>query len=91
MKKWMRIRSLIWIGAAIGWWGLWYPELVQYAGVYTVVTEDGTVQESSEVVEYELDESFYQELFQADGTKLRFRSRLWQLAEEYLEKVRFGK
>lgn len=87
-SKWLKVRTFVCAVAAIGWWGLWYPEIAEYAGAYTVVEEDGTVQDDSEVIECESDESVYREWFKMDTSQIRFRSRLWQLAEEYLEKVR---
>lgn len=82
------IRVALILSMAIGWWGLWYPELATAADAYVVVQEDGTVQTASEVIECGLDECTYWEMLQADGDQVRFRSKLWQMLEEYWKKVR---
>ncbi len=86
--RWQGVRIAAVLSVAIGWWGLWYPQLATVADTYAIVQEDGTVLMSSEVIECELDEEYCAELLQADGSQVRFRSRLMEWLEEYFEKVR---
>ena len=85
--RWQGVRMAAVLCAAIGWWGLWYPELATAADAYAIVQEDGTVLSASEVMECEFDEETYAELLQADSSQVRFRSRFLQWLEEYFEKV----
>lgn len=85
--KWQGIRAAAVVCAAIGWWGLWYPELATAADSYAIVQEDGTVLPASEVIKCEFDERYCEELLQAEGSQIRFRSRFLQWLEEYFEKV----
>lgn len=85
-RRWQGIRMALCFSMAVGWWGLWYPELATAADTYAIVSEDGTVQKASEVVECGLNGYSYEELLQMDGTQLRFRSKLWQMIEEYFKK-----
>ena len=86
--RWQGVRFALLASAAIGWWGLWYPELAKAADAYVIVNEDGTVQKASEVVECEFNEYSYLDLLKIDGEQIRFRSKIWQTVEEYFEKVR---
>lgn len=86
--RWQGIRLAVLLSVSIGWWGLWYPELATAADTYAIVSEDGTVQTPSEVIECELNEYSYSELLQMDCSEIHFSSRFWQWLEEYFEKVR---
>ncbi|MBQ7775142.1 MAG: hypothetical protein IJ379_04390 [Lachnospiraceae bacterium] len=87
-QRWQGVRLALLCSVAIGWWGLWYPELATAADTYVIVYEDGTVQTAAEVIECGLDEQACWELLQMDGEQIHFRSKLWQSLEEYIEKVR---
>ncbi len=82
------IRVALLLSVAISWWGLWYPELATAADAYVIVQEDGSVQTASEVIECGFGEYTYWEMLQAEGDQVRFRSKLWQILEEYWKKVR---
>lgn len=86
--KWQGIGLAAILSVAIGWWGLWYPELAKAAGAYAIVQEDGTILLASEVVECELDEEAFAKLLEAEDDQVRFRSRFLQWLEEYFEKDR---
>lgn len=67
--------------AALGWWGILYPELTMTPDTYKIVYEDAVsqeyyVQEQGEVVEWDLDSDIYETVLSADRSRLRFRSRL---------------
>lgn len=87
-QKWLGMRVFVGVCVAIGWLGVWYPEVAEEAGVYTVVMEDGTVQKPSEVVKCELNEYTYIDLLEMDSSNIHFRSRLLEWIEEYFKKVR---
>ncbi len=87
-SKWQGVKIAVLLSVAIGWWGLWYPELATEADTYAIVWEDGTVQSASEVIECELNGYSYMDLMEADNSQLQFRSKLWMKLEEYLKKVR---
>lgn len=88
--KMQGIRTVVLCSLAIGWWGLWYPELSAAADTYVIVYEDGTVQSAAEVLECGFDEYSYEELWEIEGDQIRFRCKLWQTVEEYIMKVRSG-
>ncbi|MBR6666565.1 MAG: hypothetical protein IKL22_12725 [Lachnospiraceae bacterium] len=74
-KRWKEFRGVLLLGMAIGWWGLWYPELEKVADTYAIVWEDGTVQMSSELLEYEFDET--------DKCEIRISSKFWKMLKEF--------
>lgn len=85
--RWQNVRIATVVCAAIGWWGMWYPELTTAADTYAIVQEDGTVLPASEVVKCDFGELYCEELLQADNSQIRFRSKFLQWLEEYFEKV----
>lgn len=72
------------ICAALGWWGVLYPELTMTPDTYRVICQDGTVQNVQEVVEWNFDSDIYLEILNAEPGRIHFRSRLLQTVEEYL-------
>lgn len=84
-KRWQELRAIAVISIGLGWWGFWCPELEQAADVYAIVLEDGTVQNSSEVIEWGLDGQSIWELEDVDRSRIKISSRLWKLLQEYWE------
>ena len=84
--KLIRLRAVFSICLAIGWWDFWYPEITREAGIYTVVYEEGTVQETSEVVKYRVDEYTFYDFMQMDSEQIQFRSRFLEWIKEYFDK-----
>lgn len=82
-KRWKELRGLLLLCMAIGWWGFWYPELERVADTYAIVYEDGTVQMSSQLVEYELDEESFWNIASSDKYEVRISSKLWMLLKEF--------
>ena len=82
-KRWKDLRAVLLLGMAIGWWGFWYPELEKVADTYALVREDGTVQMSSELVEYELDEEGFWDNASFDKCEIRISSKLWKMWKEF--------
>lgn len=75
-KREIGIKAIIGICAALGWWGVIYPELTMTPDTYRIVCEDGTVQNAEEVVEWDFDSDIYGTILDAEGSRIRFRSRL---------------
>lgn len=62
--------------AALGWWGVLYPQFALNEDTYCIVSRDGTVQSDESVVELESGDTIYMEILNADSSKIRFRSKL---------------
>ena len=82
-KSWKELRGLLLLGMAIGWWGFWYPELEKVADTYAIVWEDGTVQMSSELVEYEFGEEIMSDRSSSKKCEVRISSKLWKMLKEF--------
>lgn len=86
-KKLTGIRIAFAVCAALGWWGVLYPELTMTPDTYRVVCEDGTVQADENMVEWDFDNDIYREILNADRSRIRFKSKLFQSAARYLEQL----
>lgn len=75
-NKKLGIRIITAMCAALGWWGLLYPELTLTPETVRIVMEDASGQEISLDRNKSLDDSFYLELLEADSGSIRFRSRI---------------
>lgn len=74
-NKKLGIRIITAMCAALGWWGLLYPELTLTPETVRIVMEDASGEEISLDRNKSLDDSFYLELLEADSGSIRFRSR----------------
>ncbi len=74
-KKWTGIRAILSVCAAIGWWGLLYPELTMTPDTYAVVWEDEAVQAAGDVIEWESEEEIFRSILAADEDQIRFKSK----------------
>ena len=94
MKQWNKFRAVITICAALGWWGIWFPELAVRAGVVQAVEDvavegeclSETVQPRENVVQYEDVRKICDGLLAVDKDQIRIRSRLLVLLEQYWSK-----
>lgn len=75
-NKKLGIRIITAMCAALGWWGLLYPELTLTPETVRIVIEDASGQEIFLDRNKSLDDSFYLELLEADSGSIRFRSRI---------------
>ncbi len=75
-NKKLGIRIITAMCAALGWWGLLYPELTLTPETVRIVIEDASGQEISLDRNKSPDDSFYLELLEADSGSIRFRSRI---------------
>lgn len=75
-KKWIGFRITIGLCAALGWWGLLYPELTLTPDTVKVTaeTEKGTAGPDSR--NWSFDDTLYLDLLTADRDQITFRSRL---------------
>lgn len=75
-KSKIGIRIIAAFCAALGWWGLLYPELTLTPDTVRVIreAEDGT--ETVLEREWSLEDDLYLELLGTDRSNIRFRSRL---------------
>lgn len=76
MKKKFGIRIIAAFCAALGWWGLLYPELTLTPDTVRIICESEDGSETLSDREWELTDSLYLELLGAERTSIRFRSRL---------------
>ena len=75
-KKWLGIRVIIGLCAALGWWGLLYPELALTPDTVKVSEEDeeGVLRELPQ--DWSFDSALYAELLTAGRDKITLRSRV---------------
>ncbi len=75
-KRWLGIRLAAGICAALGWWGLLYPELALTPDTVSIQTEtqDGSLRKQQ--TEWTFDGGLYQALLNAAPGSIRLRSRL---------------
>lgn len=73
-KKWLGIRVAIGLSAALGWWGLLYPELALTPDTVKVSGPDEAEEPSAPA--WNFDSSLYLDLLNADRDNITFRSRL---------------
>lgn len=71
--------------AALGWWGMLYPELTLTPETVKVITMDVSGQEIPEASEDLYDETLYLKLLKAGPENIRFRSKLFEMLKKLLE------
>ncbi len=89
MTGFKRFRAVVMMCAALGWWGIWFPELAVWADAVCVVEEEcseNTVQQGEKVIECDTVREICDGLRQADKGQIQVKSRLLQLIEQYLQK-----
>ena len=75
-RKWIGIRIILSLCAALGWWGLLYPELTLTPDTIKIVEENEDGEISDLPWEWSFDSELYQELLNADRDSITLRSRL---------------
>jgi hypothetical protein len=85
-KKYAAFQIVLGICAAIGWWGVLYPELTMTPDTYRIVNEDGTVQTAEDGVKYPFGETLYYELLNVGGKQIHFKSKLVTAVEGMFQK-----
>jgi len=88
MAGFRKMRAILTICAALGWWGVWFPELAVWTDAVCVIPEkkEMSVQWEENVVEYKSVSDIYKGLMQADKEQIRVKSRLLEIICSYFEK-----
>ena len=86
-KKWKEIRILFGICAALGWWGVLYPELTLLPDTYKIVIRDEFSEEESFSYEWIAEDALYREILEADADSIVFKSKLWESISALIEKL----
>lgn len=86
-NKWFGVRIIISLCAALGWWGLFYPELALTPDTVVLrLNENGEViREQSP--EWTFDSSLYRDLLNAGPERITFRSKLYTDFSSLLEAI----
>lgn len=89
-KRWLGIRIMIGLCAALGWWGLLYPELALTPDtvVLRLSDEGGILREQS--LEWDFDSTLYRDLLNAGPDRITFRSKLFTDFGALLEALNHG-
>lgn len=89
-NKWFGIRIVISLCAALGWWGLFYPELALTPDTVVLrLNDDGEViRELSP--EWNFDSTLYRDLLNAGPERISFRSKLYTDFSALLEAIYNG-
>ena len=90
MKKWLGIRITTGICAALGWWGLLYPQLALTPDTVAVIpsTEGESLEEQS--LKWDFDGSLYLDLLNAGPDKITFSFKICKDLNSLLEAFRNG-
>ncbi len=75
-RKWLGIRVAAGLCAALGWWGLLYPELALTPDTVKVSAEDEADGSTVSNQEWSFDSTLYFDLLDADWDQITIRSRL---------------
>lgn len=75
-KRFNGIRIIAGMCAALGWWGLLYPELTLTPDTVRVISGEANGEELDVTGDWEFDSALFQELLTAGEGSIRFRSRL---------------
>ncbi len=76
-KKTFGLRVAAGLCAALGWWGLLYPELALTPDTVTAGMEQENGEICSQPLKWSFDCSLFLELLNADPEQITFRSRLF--------------
>lgn len=74
-RKQIGIRIVFSICAALGWWGLLYPELTMTPDTYEVVSEDA-LEVQEDLLEWDSEEDIYWRILETESGRIRFKSKL---------------
>lgn len=75
-RKWLGIRVAAGLCAALGWWGLLYPELALTPDTVKVSAEDEADGSTVSNQEWSFDSTLYFDLLDTDWDQITIRSRL---------------
>lgn len=75
-NKWLKLRAVITMCAALGWWGLLYPELVLTPDTVKIYEKDEAGTLTLLPSEWCTNRDLYQKLLTAEPEQITFRSKL---------------
>lgn len=82
-----KMKKMIWMLAAFGWWGVFYPELSLTRDTCRVVVTDSLTAQDREISEDEFCAmQIYFNLLSAEPEQIKIKSRLLETLTAYLEK-----
>ncbi len=75
-NKWFGFRIIIGLCAALGWWGLLYPELTLTPDTVKISVENEEGELSALPLKWSFENNLYLDLLNAESGQISFRSRL---------------
>ncbi|MDR0949223.1 MAG: hypothetical protein LBM69_06890 [Lachnospiraceae bacterium] len=85
IAAWLRIGLCL--CACYGWWGVIFTQYTMTSDTYRIILEDGTVQESDDLLEWRFDDNIYKKALEADRSQIRIKSKLWDFLESLFSKT----
>ena len=89
-NKWFGIRIMISLCAALGWWGLFYPELALTPDTVVLRLNDSGEVVREQSPEWNFDSTLYRDLLNAGPERITFRSKLYTDFSALLEAIYNG-
>lgn len=89
-NKWFGIRIIISLCAALGWWGLFYPELALTPDTVILRLNDNGEVIREQSPEWNFDSTLYRDLLNAGPERISFRSKLYTDFSALLEAIYNG-
>ena len=89
-KKWLEIRILVCFCAALGWWGLLYPELSLTPDTVVLRLSDEGEIIREQHLEWDFESELYWDLLNAGPDRITFRSKLFTDFGALLEAMYYG-
>ena len=86
-KKWLGIRVAAGLCAALGWWGLLYPQLALTPDTVKVSAQDSDGSLSAREQEWGFESGLYLDLLNADRDQITIRSRLLTELQEFFKSL----
>lgn len=83
-KNWLKLRIAATMCAALGWWGLLYPELTLTPDTVKIYAEESDGSED-QTFEWSFEGDLYRELLEAKPGQITFRSKLLENIRLFLE------
>ncbi len=84
-KKRLELRILLSVCAAVGWWGMLYPQLAMTPDTYRIIYEDETVQASEDMLEWDFDSDICRRILEAEDGEVHLRSKLFTKISAFIE------
>lgn len=89
-KNWFGFRIGLGIFAALGWWGLLYPELALTPDTVKIVCEEPASDACAQSADWSFGGSLYQDVLNAAPGRITFRSKLLTDFSAFLEAFHNG-